>query len=688
MKPPTTSVVLSEVKKSVSKWRGVLYVHRMNHFIAWVGCVLLCCSAFGANWPEWRGDKGLGITTETNLPVHWDHKENIRWKTALPDRGNSTPIVWGNKIFITQAIEALNRRLVVCYDKFDGKKLWEAGTTFADGEESHEANPPCSSSPVTDGERVIAWFGSAGVYCYDFKGKELWHRDLGKQSHTWGYAASPVIYKDLCILNFGPGKRSFLIALDKKTGNTVWQVDVPEVQPQKRTDGFAGQSNGEIGSWSTPIVVRGKGRDELIVSLPEKLAGFDPATGKELWRCSGLNPLIYSSVIYGEGVVVAMGGFHGATIAVQVGGNGDVTTTHKLWERPRTDNYLGCGVIFRGHIYVQNTPGLGECIELKTGKSIWKERLNGKGPKNESWSSMVLSGDKIYTLNQSGDCIVLRASPKFQVLETNSIGNELTNGSLAVSDGQLFIRTHKNLWCISHRMLSREEKRQPIKALFLTGGGYHDYDKLAPHLTKELSKLAFASFDVQFGLEILKNKDFAEPYEVIVYDVCFDEGDAALLENAMAATQAGKPTVMIHCAVHAFRKSEKIKEWENCCGMRSKVHDPYQSFSTQKMDAKSPITKAFPADWKTPGDELYQTIEFLPGSHALLKAKSPTDGREHIVCWTQTYGKGRVFATTLGHDMKTAESPDYLRLLANGLLWACDELNEQGQPKFGYSGSQ
>ncbi len=626
----------------------------------------LCTVVLANNWPAWRGENGLGITSETNLPRHWSATENVRWKTSLPDRGNSTPIVWGEKVFVTQAIEDGDRRLLVCFDRTNGKKLWEAGTVYHEAEVSHDQNPPCSASPVTDGERVIAWFGSAGMFCYDLNGKELWHLDLGKQKHTWGYAASPVIYKDLCILNFGPGERSFLIAVEKKTGKKAWQVDIPEVQPASRTDGFAGQKDGQIGSWSTPILVQANGRDELIVSLAGKLVSYDPETGKEWWHCDGLNPLIYSSAIYGEGVVVAMGGFHGTTIAVKLGGNGDVTKTHKLWERPRTDNYLGCGVIYDGHIYVQNTPGLGECIELKTGKVIWKERLNGKGPKNDSWSSMVLSGDRIYILNQSGDCIILKASPNFEAPEVNSIGNELTNGSLAVSNGELFIRTHKNLWCISEK---KAVKASALKGLFLTGGGYHDYEKLAPHLTSNLSRLTGAAFDVKFGLDILKQKDFAEAYDVLVYDVCFDEADAALLENAINATRAGKPTVLIHCSVHAFRKSEKIRDWEDFCGMRSKLHDSYQSFSTVKLDPDHPVTKEFPADWKTEGDELYQTIEFLSESHPLLKAKSPQDGREHIVGWVQNFGKGRVFATTLGHDMKTAQSNDYLRLLANGLLW-------------------
>lgn len=222
--------------------------------------------------------------------------------------------------------------------------------------------------------------------------------------------------------------------------------------------------------------------------------------------------------------------------------------------------------------------------------------------------------------------------------------------------------------------ISAEEKTaaKPLKALLFVGGGYHDYEKLAPHLTNRIGQLVPIQFDVKTNLEALKNKNFADGHDVVVYDICYDEIDSALMENSLNATRAGKPAVMIHCAVHAFRNSKQIGDWESFCGMRSKVHDPFQSFEVEKLDPKHPVTKDFPDGWKTPGDELYQTIEFLPGSKPLLKVKSPLDGREHIVCWVHTFGKGRVFATTLGHDMQTATSPDYIRLLANGILWACD----------------
>jgi type 1 glutamine amidotransferase len=222
---------------------------------------------------------------------------------------------------------------------------------------------------------------------------------------------------------------------------------------------------------------------------------------------------------------------------------------------------------------------------------------------------------------------------------------------------------------------------QPIKALFLTGGGYHDYKKLAPYLVNTFGERVNVQFDTIWDMETLRDTNFAKPYDVLVFDVCFDEVEPALIDSALNAIRSGKPAVMIHCAVHAFRRDPNIKEWENGVGMRSKVHDKYGPFATVKVDKRSPILIGFPDNWQTQGDELYQTIEFPKTSHALLRARSPRDGREHIVCWTHTYGKGRVFATTLGHDMKTAEDPAYLNLIARGLLWSCDKLNKGGDLK-------
>jgi outer membrane protein assembly factor BamB len=395
------------------------------------------------NWPQWRGPQGTGVSSERNVPLRWGTNVNVRWRVPLPERGNSTPIVWDQKIFITQAEQ--NRRTVRCFNRDDGKLFWKSGVTYPEKEVTHETNPQCSASPVTDGERVIASFASGGLYCYDFKGKEVWHRDLGKQAHIWGNGASPIILGELCILNFGPGERTFLIAVNKTTGQTVWQVNEPggsfgETKPGEKPDW--------VGSWCTPIVVNANGREEMIMSWPKRVAAYDPQTGKELWTCGGLNPLVYTSPLYADGMVVAMGGFGGMALAVRANGNGDVTETHRLWHHPKTKQRIGSGVIDDGYIYILNDPGVAECYELKTGKLIWEERLAGPGPDNSSWSSMVLADGRLYVINHSGDTFVLKARPKFELLATNSLG-EPDNASLALSNGDIFIRTQKALWCIA-----------------------------------------------------------------------------------------------------------------------------------------------------------------------------------------------------------------------------------------------
>jgi outer membrane protein assembly factor BamB len=411
----------------------------------WTATTALC-----ANWPAWRGPEANGVTSEQNLPSEWSDSKNIRWKTPLPDRGNSTPIIWGNRVFITQAIDQENRRTVMSFDRANGKLLWQTGLTYKEKEATHETNPFCSASPVTDGERVIAYFGSAGVYCCDFAGKELWRRELGKQQHEWGYGSSPVLYGGICFVYHGPGPGAQLLALDTNTGQTIWKFDEPPAKTDKRTDGFKGREPGYVGTWSTPILVKAGEREELIMSFPNHLVAFDPKTGKQLWKCDGLNPLIYASPFHGEGLVVSMGGFFGSSIGVKPGGSGDVTGSARVWREERAKkNRCGSGVIASGRIFLVNMEGFVECVDLKSGSQLWEERLPRQRAKGESWSSTLLAGDRVYAVNQSGDVIVFKVGSKFEVVSVNSIGDELTNASLVPSNGELFLRTHKHLWCIS-----------------------------------------------------------------------------------------------------------------------------------------------------------------------------------------------------------------------------------------------
>jgi len=420
----------------------------MRSFASILFIFLLLSTTQAAPWPAWRGDiLGSGITSETDLPTEWAQDRKIRWRIELPEGGNSTPVICDGRVFVTQPITESNWRGLMCFDRKDGALLWKNGVTYGEKERTHKSNPYCSASPATDGKIVIVSYGSAGICAYDFDGKQLWHRDFGAIDHTWGNSTSPVLFGDLVIHYHGPAKNAVLYGLDKQTGETVWKWNEPAWDPGERTDGFKGRGPGVIGSWSTPIVADTGQRKELIMGFPMEMKAFNPATGKELWSCGGLNPLVYCSQVYcpDTGIAVAMGGYSGNSIGVKTGGDGDVTQSHRLWQFIRHHGGIGTGVVKGGLHYYQSGGGDVFCDDMKTGKTIWKDHLPGAG---RSWGSFVMSGDLIYTLSQKGDSVVFKASRDgFEVVAQSDVG-EYTNSSLAISDGEIFLRTHEALWCI------------------------------------------------------------------------------------------------------------------------------------------------------------------------------------------------------------------------------------------------
>lgn len=379
--------------------------------------------------------------------MEWGKEKNVRWRVELPEAGNSTPAVWGSKVFVTQPESGNQTRNLMCFERSSGKLLWKKGLVYKESERTHRTNPYCSASPAVDEQGVIVSFGSAGVVSYDHEGNQLWHRDLGAIDHVWGNSSSPVIAGGLVIHYHGPAKNAVLYGLDRKTGETIWEWKEPEWKPVSRTDGFQEKSDDAvIGSFSTPIIVDAGGRTELIMSFPLELKAFDPATGKSLWTCRGLNPLVYTSPVYDEGVVVAMGGYYGNSIGVRVGGDGDVTESHRLWQEVRHNGGIGSGVAGNGLLYYQDGGGVVYCDDMKTGKTLWKGRLPGAG---KSWGSFVIAGDHIYTLSQAGDTVVFEASPEgLKVISQSDLGEE-TNSSLAVAGKEVFVRTHRALWCLA-----------------------------------------------------------------------------------------------------------------------------------------------------------------------------------------------------------------------------------------------
>lgn len=401
-----------------------------------------------ANWPSWRGPNQDNTSPETGFPLTWARQKNVKWRAALPEAGNSSPIVWGDTVFVTQPVRDGRERTLMAFDRTTGKLRWQRGVTFEAADPRHKTNPHCSASPVTDGERVVVTFASAGIVAYDFRGEQLWRTDLGPQKHQWGQGASPIIHGDLVIVYHGPGEFSALYALDKRTGAKRWHIPLAEVQPAERFDGFAGQHNAEIGTFSTPLVIQAGGRDELVLPVVNKLRAFAPADGRELWSADGLNPLVYGSPTFGGGTLVMFAGFFGSVIFIKPGGAGDVTTQRLFYERKMKKHTIGSPIVKDGYVYLCVTDGFAQCYELASGRMLWEERLPATGASGQTWGSAVRAGDRLYVVNQAGDTLVLRAAPKFEIIATNPLG-ELSNSTLALSDGEIFLRTHAALYCIA-----------------------------------------------------------------------------------------------------------------------------------------------------------------------------------------------------------------------------------------------
>lgn len=415
----------------------------MNRLAAPVLALLVVCSIASAdNWPAWRGPTGQGHSEEKNLPTEWSATKNVRWKVDLKHQGNSTPVVWGDSIFLTQANKGGTVRSLLCLSRADGKLKWQKDVTYTKKERNWDPNWYCNASPATDGERVVVSHGSAGLFCYDLSGKELWKRtDLGAFEHAFGNSASPVLYGDLLVQWCGVNEKgkNYLLAVSRKTGEDVWRHDE------------------SFGSWITPVVAKVKGKDQLLIGQSRDvktasadragyLKGLDPKTGKELWRCQGLNSYCYASPLVAHDIAVGMSGYQGAAFAVKLGRNGDITKD-RLWLHPQSVQRIGSGVIVADHVYMVDESGPPRCYDLKTGVELWKVKKRPSA--SVTWGSMVHADGKLYVLLRSGETLVIEASPKYTLLAVNKVGaGEETNSSLAISNGEIFLRTFKHLYCI------------------------------------------------------------------------------------------------------------------------------------------------------------------------------------------------------------------------------------------------
>ena len=384
------------------------------------------------DWPRWRGPQGNAVSFERELPVCWSTTQNVRWKTAIPGEGSSSPIVWGDRVFVTSAHEDGTRRAVHAIDRQTGAVLWTREIADENPEIASALTGHAAATPATDGRHVVAAFGNAGVVCYDFEGRLLWHVGFGEFESGLGLATSPILYEDCVILVCDhDGNRfrtfdSFLIALDLATGKASWKTDRP----------------GLFRSWSTPILVPVDDRRELVVNAQDELRGYDPKTGKLLWHITGMTGWVTPSPVFADGLIFATSGKDGPTLAVRPGGHGDVTHSHVVWRQRRGAPYVCSPLVYEDRLYVHTEQGVLTCYRADTGEILYRQRLDG------SFIASGVAGDgKVYLTNDEGTTFVLRSGDRFEVLARNALGAE-TLASPAISGEAILLRTKAGLYCI------------------------------------------------------------------------------------------------------------------------------------------------------------------------------------------------------------------------------------------------
>jgi len=421
--------------------------------------------AYAENWPGWRGPGGLGISEEAGVPVTWDMSRNVKWKVPVPGLGHSSPIVWGDKIFVTTAVSAdpkeeywekgfprIERKpdaaelswKVLCFDRESGKLLWEQTAVQKKPLHArHTKNSYASQTPVTDGSFIYAFFGDQGLFCYDFQGKLIWSRDLGTftMRNGWGLGSSPVLYKNLVIQTCDQETgESFLVAMDKTTGTTVWKTD-----------------RDEASSWSTPYLYTQGKRPELVVNATRAVRSYDPETGKLLWECRGpATSITTPTPTFSNGLIIVSSGFIVEPVrpvtAFRPGASGDITlkegesaSKYIAWRQSTAAPYIPSPIAYRDYFFVLFDQGFISCYDAKTGKEIYgKQRIDV----GASFSASPVAVDgKLYLMSEDGDVYVINAGPAYQLLAKNSIG-EAVMASPAISGGKMYVRALKHLYCI------------------------------------------------------------------------------------------------------------------------------------------------------------------------------------------------------------------------------------------------
>lgn len=421
------------------------------------------------NWPEWRGPMASGYAPEAEPPLEWSETKNVKWKVPIPGSGTSTPIVWDNRVFILTAIPAGKptgaesspaapaapagqgqRRggagggnrpteafqfVVLCLDRQTGKTLWQkTATEEVPHEGHHQDHGYASASPVTDGQVVLAYFGSRGLHCYDMEGNFKWKQDFGdlRMLMSFGEGCSPALYGDTVVVKWDHEGDDFIAALDKNTGKELWR-----------------KTRSEASSWSTPLIVEQGGKPQVIATASTKTISYDLATGDTVWEGPALTRNVIPSPVTANGVVYTISGFQGnALFAIKLGRTGDLSNTDSiLWKHSRGTPYVPSPLLYGDLLYfLSNNNGILTCIDVQTGKPAFaEERLAGI---SGVYASPVGAKERVYILGRDGTCLVLKQGPALEVLATNKLA-EKSDASIALVGKELFIRGHQSLYCIA-----------------------------------------------------------------------------------------------------------------------------------------------------------------------------------------------------------------------------------------------
>jgi outer membrane protein assembly factor BamB len=402
------------------------------------------------NWPQWRGPSLNGLSGDKNLPVRWSATENITWKVPLPAWSGSTPIVWGDHVFLSVAEDLRHRDgdnlFLWSIDRANGSVVWKRA--LGGGNHQERKQNMSTPSPVTDGTHVWVMTGTGILKAFDFSGTEVWARDIqkdyGRFGLNWGYGSSPLLHGDALFVQVLHGMRtrdaSYLLRIDAATGKTVWRVERPTKARFESPD-----------SYTTPALLKYGSTTEIVVTGGDVVTGHDPATGRELWRANGLNPdndgsyrIVASPVVHGDLIVAPTR--ERPMLVLKAGGRGDVTASHVLWSFGNGPD-VPTPVTDGTYLYVINDRGILWCLDPRTGKEIYGRQRLAPGTYS---GSPVLADGKIYVTNEDGLTSVFKAGPKFELLAANDF-DDYTLSSPAISDGQIFIRTQKHLYCIGRR---------------------------------------------------------------------------------------------------------------------------------------------------------------------------------------------------------------------------------------------